>query len=261
MLAPVGCDEPRELTSAPLSLSDAAVVELRQYRLAPGSRDRFVDLFESYLVSGQEESGIRVGTVLLDPEDPTRFVWMRGFHDMQQRCEALASFYGGPVWQEHRSVANAALADNDDVFLLRATDPAHPPRQVLGAGLPRDPNRPTATAGEVVHLAVAVHNGGEAFETWMAQVVHPQLERHLGTDVAMWRTEPAANSFPALPVREDRAVVWSAEFSSRAAHDAAVETLWSAHDWTQAVSPRLERETTAVHHHRMVQACFQEERR
>ena len=76
----------------------------------------------------------------------------------------------------------------------------------------------------------------------------------------MWRTEPAANSFPALPVREDRAVVWSAGFSSRAAHDAAVANLRSAPEWTQTVSLRLERETTAVHRYRMVQARFQEAR-
>ncbi len=260
MIAGVRSQQPPDLAAAPPSIGDAAVVELRQYRLVPGGLSAIVDLFETHFLAGQEDCGIRVGAVLLDPGDPTRFVWMRGFHDMEQRREALASFYGGAVWQQHRAVANAAIADNDDVFLLRATDPVHPPRQDQGAGLPHHSDRPTATPGEVVHLAVAVHTGGEAFETWMAQVVHPQLERHLGTRVAMWRTEPAANSFPALPVREDRAVVWSAGFTSRAAHDAAVASLRSAPEWTQAVSLRLERETTAVHHHRMVQAGFQEAR-
>ncbi len=244
----VRSDTSHDVAAAPRSIGDAAVLELRQYRLVPGGLGTLLALFDAHLVAGQEDSGIHVGPILLDPDDPTRFVWMRGFHEMEQRREALERFYGGPVWQQHRSVANAALADNDDVLLLRATDPAHPG----GSGLPAD------AVGDVVHLSITLHTGGEAFEAWMAEVVHPQLERHLGTPVAMWRTEPADNTFVALPVRTDQAVVWSAAFPGEAAHDHAVARLRSAPEWAHLVRRRLERDATAVRHHRMVRACLAE---
>jgi hypothetical protein len=225
------------LRAAPGSMAEASVVELRQYRLVPGGLGTLLDLFETYFVSGQEASGIHVGAILLDPDDECRFTWMRGFHEMEQRREALETFYYGPVWQRHRAVANPTLEDNDDVLLLRPTDPPHPP---AGPGR-QEP-------GEVVHLAVVVHGGGTSFESWMAETVHPLLERHLGTGIAMWRTEPAVNTFESLPVRVDRAVVWSATFPDLAAHGRAIAALESADDWTLDVCPRLERETTAVQH-------------
>jgi len=228
--------EPGALRAAPESMAGAFVVELRQYRLVPGGLSTLRELFETYFVSGQEVSGIHVGAILLDPEDESCFTWLRGFHDMEQRREALESFYCGPVWQRHRDVANPTLEDNDDVLLLRPTDPPHPP-----AG-----HAPPGARDDVVHLAVIVHSGGASFESWMAETVHPLLEHHLGARVEMWRTEPAINTFELLPVRDDRAVVWSATFPSQAAHDRSIAALESADDWAQGVWPRLERETTAI---------------
>src|SRR5215813_8306690 len=99
------------------------IVELRQYTLHPGQRDVLIALFEHAFIEAQEAVGITVIGQFRDLDDPNRFVWLRGFSDMDQRLAALQAFYGGPVWQAHREAANATLVDSDNVLLLH---PVHP---------------------------------------------------------------------------------------------------------------------------------------
>jgi hypothetical protein len=151
------------------------VVELRQYTLRPGARDTLVTLFDREFVTGQEAAGIHVIGQFRDLDDPDRFVWLRGFSTMDDRRAALERFYYGPVWQEHREAANATMIDSDDVLLLRPVDPIRP-------------------YGEPGFLAVTVCAGD----------VVPD-----GPTIARLRTEPAENTFPALPVRTGEDVtVW-----------------------------------------------------
>src|SRR5262245_61229183 len=90
------------------------IMELRQYTLHPGQRDVLIGLFESTFIEAQEAVGAMVIGQFRDLEDPNRFVWLRGFPDMDKRLTALQAFYGGPVWQEHRAEANATLIDSDN---------------------------------------------------------------------------------------------------------------------------------------------------
>jgi hypothetical protein len=174
--------------------ADSAVVELRRYLLHPGRFDDLRDVFERWLVAGQERAGMRMGRRFRDRDNPDRFVWLRGFASMAQRKTALETFYYGPLWREHAAAANDTMIDSDDVLLLRPTDPPHPP--------PPD--------------------GGPAWglgQVWSAdrcpsvEQAHAVLARVLETPVAMWRTEPGPNTFPRLPVREGEYVVWLATFA------------------------------------------------
>jgi hypothetical protein len=197
------------------SFADCAVVELRRYLLHPGRFDDLRDVFERWLVEGQEAAGMRLGRRFRDRDHPDRFVWMRGFASMAQRKAALEAFYFGPVWREHAAAANATMIDSDDVFLLRPTDPPHPPYDVgpvfgLGQVWPADPR---------------------------AQEAHAVLERVLAMPVAMWRTEPSPNTFPRLPVRDGDHVVWLATFPdaepwARAEELLAADPQWRALDLT-----------------------------
>ncbi|HMJ75802.1 MAG TPA: NIPSNAP family protein, partial [Iamia sp.] len=96
------------------------IVELRQYPLRPGTVDGFVELFDTHFVESQEEVGIQVLGTFRDVDDPDRFVWLRAFPDMASRRAALEAFYlaPAPAWRDHRTAANAAIADSDDVLLL-----------------------------------------------------------------------------------------------------------------------------------------------
>lgn len=73
------------------------VLELRQYTLKPGGRDVLIDLFEREFIESQEALGVRLVGQFQDTHAAERFVWVRGFPDMDTRAKALAAFYGGPV--------------------------------------------------------------------------------------------------------------------------------------------------------------------
>ena len=70
-----------------------------------------------------------------DLDDPDRFVWLRGFANMQERARATDAFYAGSAWKKNRDAANATLVDWTDVRLLRPASPSfsyptagdHPP--------------------------------------------------------------------------------------------------------------------------------------
>jgi hypothetical protein len=210
--------------------SAAEVVELRQNTLHPGARDTLVQVFEDHFVEGQEQVGIRIGGIFLDENDPDRFVWFRGFADLDQRLDALQSFYFGPIWTQHRDLANGTMIDSDDVLLLRPTVPAHRPPEPA----PLVDRRP---GEDRVHVSVYVYCADLELEIWLSTEVHRILERVLDTSVATWRSHPGPNGFTKLPVREDNAFVWTASFPDQEARQHALDRLHASPRWTADLAP------------------------
>jgi NIPSNAP len=159
------------------------VVELRQYTLHPGRRDELILLFDRELVEPQEACGMRVIGQFRDLDRPDRFVWFRGFPDMEARRRSLEGFYGGPVWERHAGAANATMIDSDDVLLLRPRSPWSPPT-----------GRPLATGPSRGPLTITVLPAAAA-ETADPSAVVELASLH------------APNTFPGLPVREGADVV------------------------------------------------------
>jgi quinol monooxygenase YgiN len=173
------------------------VFELRQYTLHPGRRDELIRLFEREFVEPQEELGARVVGTFRDVQRPDRFVWIREFADMAARLAALSGFYGGPVWKEHREAANATMIDSDDVLLL----------EPVGAGFPPATRAAAEEGRSGPSRVLAVVRTGEDLVPDAAAA-----ERLLGAPVVVGRTAPYVNDFPALPVRDEPAVVVFASF-------------------------------------------------
>lgn len=197
------------------------VVELRQYTLRPGRRDDLVDVFEREFVESQEEAGMSLIGQFRDLDDPDRFVWLRGFPDMDARLWSLESFYSGPAWRGHRDAANATMIDSDDVLLLKPLDAAS--GFALGGRGPRGASGPGpgAVAAGVHGLSGPEDDLPACFRTAFA----PRLAAAGLVPAAILVTEPAANTFPGLPVREgERVLVWFAVLPDPAAADAALAT-------------------------------------
>lgn len=154
------------------------IFELRQYTLHPGKRDTLIELFEREFLEPQEACGMHIPGQFRDLDDPDRFVWFRGFPDMQQRKEELTCFYGGPVWKANRDAANATMIDSDDVLLLRLVEGSSFP---IGAALSR--------------YYVTVYS----FDGPVENVRIPAL--------TLLETETAENDYPALPVRTGENVI------------------------------------------------------
>ncbi len=226
----------------PLHTDPCAVVELRQYTLHTGQRDTLITLFDRELIETQEAVGITVIAQFRDLDRPDHFVWLRGFAGMAQRAEALAAFYGGPVWAAHRDAANATMIDSDDVLLLR---PAWPGSGLALAGAVRAPDGAAhAPPGLVVAQVCAMPpgaGGGEGAEHF-ARHVAPRLARAGATLVGSYLTEPGPNTFPRLPVREGENVfVWLARFANAREHGHWLERLAGDAEWTEHIEPAWRR--------------------
>jgi heme-degrading monooxygenase HmoA len=176
------------------------IVELRQYTLKPGQRDTLIALFEREFVESQEATGIELIGTFRDLDDPDRFVWLRGFPDMEARARSLDAFYGGPVWKAHREAANATMIDSDNVLLLRPAwngSESFPKKNAIA--------RPGIVAATICHL-----DGGatEAFVEAFRNAL-PHLDPTGSSVVGAFVTETSPNTFPALPVREgENVLVW-----------------------------------------------------
>ena len=182
------------------------MVELRQYTLHPSRRDDLIELFDREFVETQEATGMHIVAQFRDLDDPDRYVWIRGFTDMTSRTSALEAFYGGPVWKQHRTAAASTMIDSDDVLLLR------PAFERAGLAHPPAP-RPSTTDRDVpaATIVVTIHPVAEPLPTAavrdFAAEVDATLEAHGARSLAWYVTEPAENTFPALPVRTDVSVV------------------------------------------------------
>jgi quinol monooxygenase YgiN len=176
------------------------VVELRQYTMHPGKRDVLIGLFEERFIESQEATGMRIAATFRDLGDPDRFVWVRGFASMQARHAALTAFYYGPVWQANREQANATLADNDNVLLLR---PAFAGSGFALDGLVR-PALGAAAGGRLVVATIyylradTLPGFAAAFQREMA----PLLAQRGARILAQFVSEKSPNTFARLPVRE-----------------------------------------------------------
>ncbi|MFC4818991.1 NIPSNAP family protein [Dokdonella ginsengisoli] len=188
-------------TNALDAAAACAVVELRRYTLHPGRRDTLIELFEREFVESQEACGMRLLGQFRELDDADRFVWLRGFADMESRAQALATFYGGPVWRTHREAANATMVDSDDVLLLR---PARPDSGfALGAAGRAAVGAVPPPCGLVVAMIwqLPLRVGADFVELFERRVL-PPLRDAGATLLASFVSEHAANTFPALPVRE-----------------------------------------------------------
>jgi NIPSNAP len=184
-----------------------AVVELRQYTLKPGQREALIDLFERYLIEGQESVGMTVIGQFRDRHRPDRFVWLRGFPDMQRRHEALEAFYGGPIWAAHRERANDTMLDSDDVLLLK---PARADTTFLISPRGASETFQKDSAGSVLAGIYQMPQPVEdAAVSLFEENVLPILRTNGVQLQGLFVTEPAPNTFKRLPVREgEHVLVW-----------------------------------------------------
>jgi len=206
-----------------------AVVELRQYTLHPGRRDALVALFEREFIETQEACGLHVLGQFRDLDRADRFVWLRGFTDMGARRHGLHAFYGGPVWAAHREAANATMIDSDDVRLLR---PAWPGAGVVVRAADRAPRGTTSNPPGAVGVMVwPLDPPADAPPIGRCREALVAALRASGASATgVYATEPAANDFPRLPVREGEPVLVAlAVFPGVAALDAWPHALRGLH--------------------------------
>jgi hypothetical protein len=222
------------------------IVELRQYRLHPGQREVLITLFDREFVESQEELGMAILGQFRDLDNPDRFVWLRGFETMPRRAEALAGFYGGPVWKANSAAANATMIDSDNVLLLR---PASARTGFPAAGITRPPAGHTKSPASVIQATIYYRDRpfDDEFLDFFDSCARPALAEAGAAPLACLQTEYAENTFPALPVRTgEHAFVWFARFSSTARVRAYEDWLSHSDRWQEKALPGLSQLVTGA---------------
>jgi hypothetical protein len=141
------------------------------------------------------------------------------------------------------------MVDSDDVLLLR------PARPGSGFAAPKRP-RPAVGAPAVPASSVTVtvcHLPAPADDALVGYVVDQVLPLAQGAPArpaALLVTEPAANTFPALPVREGEPVlVWVSVYDTPRDHRDHRRRLSADPRWTDRVLPQLRARLAAPPQH------------
>src|SRR5271167_780236 len=99
------------------------IIEMRTYKLKPGRRAEFLEIFRSKSVPAHEEIGMKILGPFLSVEDADTFFFMRGFPDLASREPMKAKFYEGELWKSELEQRLMPLIEKYDVVLVE--DPEH----------------------------------------------------------------------------------------------------------------------------------------
>jgi hypothetical protein len=99
------------------------VVEMRTYKLKPGTRERFLEVFRTQSVPEHRRLGMKILGPFLSIEEADTFFFMRGFPDLPSRERLKASFYEGELWTRELENVLMPMIDRYDVVLVE--DPTH----------------------------------------------------------------------------------------------------------------------------------------
>ncbi len=93
------------------------IVEVRSYRIKPGRRAEFIELFLTGAVPALRSHGMKVVGPFLDVENPNKFVWLRIFPSLEERDRMKDAFYGGELWKNELESIAMPMLDSYDVIL------------------------------------------------------------------------------------------------------------------------------------------------
>ena len=98
------------------------IVEMRTYKLKPGTRSEFLEIFRTRSAPAHAEIGMKILGPFLSLEDPDTFFFMRGFPDLASRDPMKAKFYEGEMWKNELEAKLMPMIEKYDVVLVDDPD-------------------------------------------------------------------------------------------------------------------------------------------
>ena len=176
------------------------VIELRRYPVAPGQRPLFAKYYDDWFPAAFEQVGVLIFGEFFE-RGQYNFTWIRGFHTIQDHAIAQAQFYYGPIWREHKNLANSLLPGVDDnVLQLHALN-----SQTEVPAMPAvDPvKEPKGAQGVVVAEIYPVKKDDIHAFSVRALKAFSRYDVSGVRAAGVLVTLDAPNNFPQLPVRTD----------------------------------------------------------
>jgi hypothetical protein len=94
------------------------IVEMRTYKLKPGMRARFLQIFRRKSIPAHVQLGMKILGPFLSIEDPDTFFFMRGFPNLASRDPMKAMFYEGDLWKRELENVMMPMIDKYDVVVV-----------------------------------------------------------------------------------------------------------------------------------------------
>ncbi len=94
------------------------IVEMRTYKLKPGVRASFLEIFRTKSVPAHDRIGMKILGPFLSIEDPDTFLFMRGFPDLASRDPMKAQFYEGEIWKSELENVLMPMIEKYEVLLV-----------------------------------------------------------------------------------------------------------------------------------------------
>ena len=94
------------------------IIEMRTYKLKPGKRAEFLEVFRTRSVPAHDELGMKILGPFLSIEDPDTFFFMRVFPDLASREPMKAKFYEGELWKRELEGLLMPMIEKYDVVLV-----------------------------------------------------------------------------------------------------------------------------------------------
>jgi hypothetical protein len=98
------------------------IVEMRTYKLKPGKRSEFLEIFRTKSMPAHAEIGMRIAGPFPSLEDPDVFFFMRGFPDLASREPMKAKFYEGELWKRELEGVLMPMIEKYEVVLVEDAD-------------------------------------------------------------------------------------------------------------------------------------------
>jgi hypothetical protein len=99
-------------------MGDVMIIEMRTYRIKPGQRAHFLEIFRTRSMPAHAAIGMKILGPFLSIEDPDTFFFMRGFPDVASREPMKARFYEGELWKGELESILMPMIDRYDVVLV-----------------------------------------------------------------------------------------------------------------------------------------------
>lgn len=191
------------------STTQIGIIELRNYVIKQAMRDSFIHYFEENFIEPQEQlKGHLLGQYRVKGFEDN-FCWIRGFKNMSERSAFLPAFYYGPVWNQHKAIANSMLANNDNVYLLNPmvliNDSLSPAKFITRSQL--FPGNGIA----VVDFYIANSKLDQLLKLF-SKVYLPLIKECGVQKISLWASVLEENDFPRLPVFQDKNLLVTISF-------------------------------------------------
>jgi hypothetical protein len=181
-------------------LSDFPVIEFRRYTIKEGQRKAFTQYFDTFFPEAFQQLGTIVSASMLERKNQSGFIWIRGFHTLDDRAILNGNFYFSSVWNEHRSTMTDLIADADNVMLLR---PLRPETEVPVFGAVDPVKEPNGAQGVVVVQVFSIKSGRVEDFVKEAETVFASFRNTGAREAGVLTTLDVKNNFPALSFRTD----------------------------------------------------------